>query len=46
MALDLSKYGITGVQEIYHNPSYEQLFEDEMNPNLTGYDKGLSLIHI
>ena len=40
MALDLSKYGITGVQEIYHNPSYEQLFEDEMNPNLTGYDKG------
>ena len=40
MALDLSKYGITGVQEIYHNPSYEQLFEDEMNPELTGYDKG------
>ena len=40
MALDLSKYGITGVQEIIHNPSFEQLFEDEMNPSLTGYDKG------
>ncbi|MCR5294351.1 MAG: phosphoenolpyruvate carboxykinase (ATP) [Lachnospiraceae bacterium] len=40
MALDLNKYGISDVQAIYHNPSYEQLFEDEMNPDLTGYDKG------
>ena len=36
--IDLSKYGITDVQEIIHNPSYEQLFEEEMNPDLTGYD--------
>ena len=38
--LDLSKYGITGVTEIVHNPSFEFLFEEEMNPELTGYDKG------
>ncbi|MGX8728338.1 MAG: phosphoenolpyruvate carboxykinase (ATP), partial [Lachnospiraceae bacterium] len=38
--LDLSKYGITDVQEIVYNPSYEQLFADEMEPSLTGFDKG------
>ena len=36
----LATYGITGAKEIYYNPSYEQLFKDEMNPDLTGYDKG------
>jgi phosphoenolpyruvate carboxykinase (ATP) len=40
MLLDLSKYGIKDVVEIYHNPSYELLFEHEMNPNLEGYEKG------
>jgi len=38
--IDLTKYGITGTTEIVYNPSYEQLFEDEMDPSLTGYDKG------
>ena len=38
--IDLSKYGITGVKEIIYNPSYEQLYKDEMDPSLTGYDKG------
>ena len=38
--LDLTKYGITGAKEIVYNPSYEQLFEEEMNPALTGYEKG------
>ena len=38
--LDLSKYGITDTTEIVYNPSFEQLFEEEMNPDLTGYDKG------
>ena len=28
----LISYGITDVQEIVYNPSYEELFEDEMNP--------------
>ncbi len=37
----LASYGITGVEEIYYNPSYDQLFKDEMNPGLTGYDKGV-----
>ena len=39
-ALDLTKYGITGVTEIVHNPSYEQLFEEETKPGLEGYEKG------
>ena len=34
--LDLTKYGITGTTEIIHNPSYEALFEAEMDPTLTG----------
>ncbi len=38
--LDLTKYGIQNVQEIVYNPSYEQLFEEEMNPALEGYEKG------
>ena len=38
--IDLTKYGITGTTEIIYNPSYEQLFKDEMDPSLTGYDKG------
>ena len=37
--LDLSKYGINDVQEIVHNPTYEQLFEEEMNPALEGFEK-------
>ena len=39
-ALDLTKYGIKGTKSISYNPSYEQLFKDEMDPSLTGYDKG------
>lgn len=38
--LDLSKYGIVDVQEIVHNPSYEKLYEEEMNPALEGFEKG------
>ena len=38
--IDLSKYGITGTTEIIHNPSYETLFEAEMDPSLEGYEKG------
>jgi phosphoenolpyruvate carboxykinase (ATP) len=38
--LNLSKYGIVDVQEIVHNPTYEQLFEEEMNPDLEGFEKG------
>ena len=38
--IDLSRYGITGTTEIVHNPSYEDLYRDELDPSLTGYDKG------
>ena len=39
--LDLSKYGITGVKEVIHNPSYEQLFQAEMSPKNEGFEKGV-----
>ncbi|MCR5418148.1 MAG: phosphoenolpyruvate carboxykinase (ATP) [Lachnospiraceae bacterium] len=39
-AIDLTKYGITGATEIVYNPSYETLYEEEMKPELTGFDKG------
>ena len=38
--LDLTKYGITDVKEILHNPSYEVLFAEETKPELEGYEKG------
>ncbi len=38
--IDLTKYGITGTPEIIYNPSYEDLFKAEMDPSLTGYEKG------
>ena len=38
--IDLSKYGITGVTEIVHNPSYDQLFAEETKPGLQGFAIG------
>ena len=38
--IDLTKYGIKGTTEVVYNPSYEQLFKDELDPNLEGYEKG------
>ncbi len=37
----LTSYGITDVQEVIYNPSYEELYKDEMNPSLTGFEKGV-----
>ena len=39
--IDLNKYGITGTTEVVYNPSYDQLFHDEMDPTLEGFDKGV-----
>ena len=39
--IDLTKYGITGAAEIIHNPSCEQLFKDETDPSLEGFDVGV-----
>ena len=36
----LEKYGITGVQEVLYNPTYEVLFNEETKEGLTGYDVG------
>ena len=38
--IDLTKYGITGTTEIVYNPSFEELFEEETKPGLTGYEVG------
>lgn len=40
MTLDLTRYGIEGVEEIYHNLSYEELYKHETNPQLEGYEVG------
>lgn len=34
-------YGIKNVKNIIYNPSYEDLFKAETNPDLTGYEKGI-----
>ena len=38
--IDLTKYGITGTPEIIYNPSYDDLYKAEMDPSLTGYERG------
>ena len=38
--IDLSKYGINGVKEVIHNPSYEELFADETDASLEGFEVG------
>ena len=38
--VDLSQYGIENVKEIVHNPSYDYLYNEEISPNLTGFEKG------
>ena len=38
--LDLTKYGITGIVEIVHNPSYDVLFAEETKAGLEGFEKG------
>lgn len=39
--IDLSQYGITDVKEVIYNPTYEQLFNDETDPSLEGFEKGV-----
>jgi phosphoenolpyruvate carboxykinase (ATP) len=38
---DLVSYGITETKKVYHNPSYDLLYEHETDPNLKGYEKGI-----
>ncbi len=39
-SISLEKYGITNVHEIIYNPSFEKLYNEELNPDLVGYEKG------
>jgi phosphoenolpyruvate carboxykinase (ATP) len=39
-SISLEKYGIKNVQEIIKNPTFEKLYDDELNPNLQGFEKG------
>lgn len=39
-SISLEKYGIKNVKQIIHNPPYEQLYNDELNPNLEGFERG------
>ena len=39
-SISLEKYGIKNVHEIIHNPTFEKLYNDELNPDLGGFEKG------
>ena len=39
--LDLSKYGISGNFEVLYNPTYEELFQAEVDPSNEGFEKGV-----
>lgn len=37
---DLSEYGIQNPECVFHNPTFEELYEHELNPKLEGFEKG------
>jgi phosphoenolpyruvate carboxykinase (ATP) len=39
--LKLEQYGIRGVTEVVYNPSYEQLYKEELDPTLEGFEVGI-----
>jgi phosphoenolpyruvate carboxykinase (ATP) len=38
--VDLGKYGIINVREIYHNLTYDELYSHETDPSLKGFERG------
>lgn len=38
---DLESYGIKNAKEIIYNPSYDFLYNEELNPDLEGFEKGV-----
>ncbi len=38
--ISLEKYGINNVNEIVYNPSYDELYNDELDTNLKGFERG------
>ena len=39
-SISLADYGIENAIEIYHNPTYDFLFQEELNDQLVGFEKG------
>jgi len=37
---DLESYGIQNVEEIVYNPSFDELYAEELKPDLEGFEKG------
>ncbi len=37
---ELEAYGISDVHDIVYNPSYDLLYQEELDPSLTGYERG------
>jgi len=40
ISIDLEQYGIKGVEQVYYNLSYEDLFKHETDPALKGFERG------
>ncbi|MDH3381611.1 MAG: phosphoenolpyruvate carboxykinase (ATP) [Flavobacteriaceae bacterium] len=38
--ISLNQYGITNVKEIIYNPSFDFLYQEELSPDLEGFEKG------
>jgi phosphoenolpyruvate carboxykinase (ATP) len=39
--LKLEQYGITGVEDVIYNPTYDLLYREEMSPGLEGFEVGV-----
>lgn len=39
--INLSDYGINNPVEVFYNPSYDLLYEHEMDPKLEGFERGM-----
>jgi phosphoenolpyruvate carboxykinase (ATP) len=37
----LKQYGIEDAEDIIYNPSYNRLYDDELSPGLTGFERGV-----
>ena len=40
ISISLEKYGVKNAQDIIYNPSFEFLYNEELNSNLEGFEKG------
>ncbi len=38
--IDIEQYGIKGIEEVYYNLSFEELFKHETDPSLIGFERG------